>query len=94
MFCRPNGEVRKKGKKSKASKKLGKGKGEADKLTDYSDSLLSTDSDEQDVDLDAMSETERAKYIEEKAKRKAEREEKRKTKYGEKYEEMAEKHKK
>ena len=62
-------------------------------MTDFSDSLLSTDP-EDEPDLTKMTKEERQKYIKEKEKRRAEREKKRKEKYGEEYEEMVEKHKK
>ncbi|XP_059175867.1 uncharacterized protein LOC131955682 [Physella acuta] len=67
-------------KKEKPGKK-GRKKGE---VADFSDA--STDSD--DVDLENMTEEERQKYFEEKAKRKAEREKRRREKYGDKYDEM------
>ena len=59
----------------------------------FSEDLQSTDS-EDEPDLSKMTEEEKQKYFEEKAKRKAEREKKRKEKYGDKYEEMKEKHEK
>ncbi|XP_055882530.1 uncharacterized protein LOC106061672 isoform X1 [Biomphalaria glabrata] len=48
----------------------------------------------EDVDLENMTEEERQKYFEEKAKRKAEREKRRREKYGDKYDEMMEAHEK
>lgn len=67
-------------KKEKPGKNVRK-KGEVAAFSD-----ASTDSD--DVDLENMTEEERQKYFEEKAKRKAEREKRRREKYGDKYDEM------
>ena len=53
----------------------------------YSDDLKSTDS-ENEPDLNLMTESEKKKYLADKAKRKQEREKKRKEKYGDKYDEM------
>lgn len=55
---------------------------------DFSDSTVSDD-----VDLENMTEEERAAYFKAKAERKAAREERRKAKYGDKYELMKEKQK-
>ncbi|ELT92842.1 hypothetical protein CAPTEDRAFT_224063 [Capitella teleta] len=81
----------KKPKKSKKDKKKKKGGGPDGNMTDFSDELQSTDS-EDEPDLSKMTASEKEKYFEAKAKRKAEREKKRKEKYGDKYEEMMEKH--
>ncbi|KAH9510115.1 hypothetical protein Btru_043506 [Bulinus truncatus] len=80
------GKIRIKKEKPGRGKK-GKKPGE---ISDFSDST--TDSD--DVDLENMTEEERQKYFEEKAKRKAEREKRRREKYGDKYDEMMEAHEK
>ncbi|KAK3580637.1 hypothetical protein CHS0354_013399 [Potamilus streckersoni] len=83
------------GKKGKGGKGGGADvplKGKLAKFTnvpDFSDS--STESD--DVDLENMTEEERQKYFEEKAKRKEEREKKRREKYGDLYDVMMEKKK-
>ena len=61
-------------------------------MTDFSGSLRSTDS-EDEPDLSKMTEEEKKKYFEDKAKRKAERERRRREKYGDKYDDMMEKHK-
>ena len=77
-----------------ATKKALKGKkggGPTGSMTDFSDDLLSTDS-ENEPDLSKMTEEEKKKYFEAKAKRQAEREKKRREKYGDKYDEMMEKH--
>ncbi|CAL1528526.1 unnamed protein product [Lymnaea stagnalis] len=76
-------------KKEKPGRGRGK-KGKKGEDGDFSDS--STDSD--DVDLENMTEEERQKYFEEKAKRKAEREKRRREKYGDKYDEMMAAHEK
>ena len=73
-------------------KKLAKKLAKAERMTDFSDDLKSTDS-ENEPDLNLMTEAERKEYLEKKAKRKAEREEKRKERYGDKYDKMVEKHK-
>ena len=62
-------------------------------MTDFSGSLASTDPDDE-PDLSKMTEAEKQKYFEDKAKRKADREQKRREKYGDKYDEMMEKHSK
>ena len=61
-------------------------------MTDFSDSLLSTAS-EDEPDLSKMTEEEKAKYFADKKKRQEAREKKRREKYGDKYDEMMEKHK-
>ena len=60
-------------------------------MTDFSDSLLSTDPDDE-PDLSKMTEAEKVKYWADKKKRQDEREKKRRAKYGDKYDEMMEKH--
>ncbi|GFO14403.1 hypothetical protein PoB_004090800 [Plakobranchus ocellatus] len=80
------GKIRVKKEKAKKEKKGKKGK----EIADFSDA--STDSDA--VDLSNMTEEEKKKYFEEKAKRKAEREKRRREKYGDKYDEMMAAHEK
>ena len=60
-------------------------------MTDFSDSLLSTDPDDE-PDLSKMTEAEKAQYWAAKKKRQEEREKKRREKYGDKFDEMMEKH--
>lgn len=75
-------------KKEKPGKKGKGGKGKKE-VAEFSDAT--TDSDA--VDLDAMTEEERERYLAERAIRRAEREKKRREKYGDKYDEMMEAHK-
>ena len=82
-----------KGGFKKVLKESYKLKKELDRMTDFSGSLRSTDSDDE-PDFSKMTEAEKQKYFEDKAKRKAERERRRREKYGDKYDEMMEKHKK
>ncbi|RUS85817.1 hypothetical protein EGW08_006446 [Elysia chlorotica] len=80
------GKIRVKKEKPGKGKKGKKGKD----IPDFSDA--STDSEA--VDLSNMTEEEKKKYFEEKAKRKAEREKRRREKYGDKYDEMMAAHEK
>ena len=80
------GKIRVKKEKPGKGKKGKKGK----EIPDFSDA--STDSEA--VDLSNMTEEEKKKYFEEKAKRKAEREKRRREKYGDKYDEMMAAHEK
>ena len=73
------------------AKKGKKGGGPTGSMTDFSDSLLSTDPDDE-PDLSKMTEAEKTKYWADKKKRQEEREKKRRAKYGDKYDEMMEKH--
>lgn len=75
-------------KKEKPGKKGKGGKGKKE-VAEFSDAT--TDSDA--VDLEAMTEEERERYLAERAIRRAEREKKRREKYGDKYDEMMEAHK-
>lgn len=82
------GKIRvKKEKPGKGKGKKGKG-GNYDDVPEFSDAT--TDSDA--VDLDAMTEEERERYLAERAIRRAEREKRRREKYGDKYDEMMEAH--
>ncbi|XP_046353241.1 uncharacterized protein LOC124133066 isoform X2 [Haliotis rufescens] len=89
------GKVRvKKQKPGKAGKGGKAGKKGTKKGRNYTGVFSDESSDDDDVDLENMTEEEKKKYFAEKAKRKEAREKRRREKYGDKYDEMVAKHEK
>ncbi|XP_061187777.1 uncharacterized protein LOC133195840 [Saccostrea echinata] len=82
----------KKAKAKAAAKEAAKAKLKAKLGKDYEPVFSDCTTDDDDVDLENMTEEEKKAYFEAKAKRAAEREKRRREKYGDKYDEMMAKH--
>lgn len=82
----------KKAKAKAAAKEVAKAKLKEKYGKDFDPVFSDCTTDDEDVDLENMTEEEKKAYFEAKAKRAAEREKRRREKYGDKYDEMIAKH--